>query len=125
MANTIRAPRAHLILALCLPLAVLIGYFLAEPFDLGGMAVLALVLGLLALPLLMKYYHPLLIAGWNSCFAFGFLPGNLSLWMLLAVVALCVAVFNRAVNPDKEFLVVPSLTKALVCFSAVVAATAV
>jgi hypothetical protein len=31
MANTIRVPRARLILGICMPLAVLLGYFLAEP----------------------------------------------------------------------------------------------
>lgn len=39
MANTINMPRSHVILGLSLPLAVLIGYSLAEPMDLSSIAV--------------------------------------------------------------------------------------
>src|SRR2546425_636943 len=42
MANTINIPRTHLIMGLCLPLAVLLGYFLAEPMESGGIGLKAL-----------------------------------------------------------------------------------
>src|SRR5512133_3533580 len=109
MANTIRVPRAHLIMALCLPLAVLLGYFLAEPMEFGNLAIVMLVLGLLALPLLLKWHHLTLVLSWNACISFYFLPGHPPLWLLMAMASLGIAVFNRAVNPEKRFLQVPSL----------------
>src|SRR5438876_11024139 len=39
MASTFVVSRSQLIYALCLPLAVLIGYFLAEPLESGSMAI--------------------------------------------------------------------------------------
>ncbi len=111
-------------MALCLPLAVLIGYFLAEPVEQGGVAVVALVLAALAAPLLLKYHHPLLVVGWNASVAFLFLPGHPDLWMGLAFIGLCVGIFNRAINPDKRFLGAPAITKALAFFAAVVCVTA-
>src|SRR6266853_1794925 len=55
MANTtINIPRPHLIMGLCLPLAVLIGYFLAEPMDSGSIAIVVLVLAVLSVPELTK-----------------------------------------------------------------------
>ena len=53
MANAINIPKSHLILGLSLPLAVLLGYFVAEPMELGSLAVVVLVLVVLAIPLLL------------------------------------------------------------------------
>src|SRR5882762_8457848 len=100
MANTtINIPRAHLIMALCLPLAVLIGYFLAEPMESGSLAVVVFVMFVLAVPLLMKWHHPMLVLGWNTTMAFAFMPGQPYAWMLLAGTGLLFAVLNRSVNP--------------------------
>jgi hypothetical protein len=37
MANTINIPKTHLIMGLSLPLAVLLGYFVAEPMELDSL----------------------------------------------------------------------------------------
>ena len=47
MANTINIPKTHLILGLCLPLAVLLGYFVAQPLDSVSIGVVFMVLALL------------------------------------------------------------------------------
>src|SRR5207245_1233319 len=52
MANTINIPRSHLVMGFCLPLAVLVGYVLAEPMDSGSLGVIVFVLVILATPLL-------------------------------------------------------------------------
>src|SRR5437879_3181780 len=39
MASSINVPRTHLIMGLCLPLAVLLGYFVAQPLDSVSIAV--------------------------------------------------------------------------------------
>ncbi len=44
MANAINIPKTHLIMGLSLPLAVLLGYFIAEPMELGSLAVVVFVL---------------------------------------------------------------------------------
>lgn len=124
MANTVRVPRAHLILALCLPLAVLTGYFLAEPTEPGGVAIVTLVLSVLAAPLAIKYHHPLLLLGWNAAIGFLFLPGAPGLWMMLAFLSLGVAIVNRATDPDKRFLQAPATARSLLCFATIVVATA-
>ncbi len=76
MANTINIPKTHLIMGLSLPLAVLLGYFVAEPMELGSMAVVVFVLVMLAIPLMMKWYYPLLVSGWNAAICPAFLPGR-------------------------------------------------
>src|SRR3954452_17080304 len=124
MANTINIPRSHLILALCLPLAVILGYFLAEPLDSGSMAVILLILCVLAVPLMMAWHHPLLVLSWNAIVAPAFLPGQPLAWMIMAASSLLFAMLNRAVKPNSQFIVVPSLVKPLLFLGGVVVITA-
>src|SRR5712671_6857311 len=113
MARAIHIPRSHLIMALCLPLAVVLGYFLAEPLDSGSMGVVVFVLTILAVPIMMKWYHPLLVLSWNIGITPIFLPGQPQLWMCLSLAGLLFAVLNRAVSPDMKFSYVPSITHSL------------
>lgn len=124
MANAINVPRSHLIIGLSLPLAVLVGYFLAEPLELGSMAVVLAVLGVLCIPLLMRWYHPLLIFCWNSAINPIIFPGRAGLWMVMAAVGLFFAVLSRAVNPKAQFIHIPSVTNSLLALAAVVVITA-
>jgi hypothetical protein len=125
MANTtIKIPRAHLIMALCLPLAVLVGYFLAEPLESGSMAVIVLVMFVLAVPLMMKWHHPVLVLSWNACITPVFLPGQAQIWVPVAAASLLFALLNRAVTPEARFIYVPSLANPLLFLAAVVLITA-
>src|SRR6267378_2266445 len=124
MANTINIPKTHLILALCLPLAVLLGYFLAEPMESGSMAVIVLVMFVLAVPLMMKWHHPILVLSWNAYITPVFLPGQAQIWIPVAAASLLFALLNRAVNPEARFIYVPSLANSLLFLAAVVLITA-
>jgi hypothetical protein len=124
MANTINIPKTHLIMGLSLPLAVLIGYFLAEPMELGSIAVVFAVLGVLCVPLLMVWYHPLLVLSWNLAINLLMLPGRPALWSVMALIGLFFAVLNRAVDPKARFITVPSLTYSLLLLVAVTVGTA-
>src|SRR5216684_320263 len=104
MANTIRIPRAHLIMGLCLPLAVLLGYLLAEPLDSGSIAVVVMVLAVFSVPALMKWNHPLLVLGWNLALNVMVLPGRPPVWVAMALVCLLFAVLNRSVDPSRRFI---------------------
>src|SRR5438477_11049545 len=111
MANTtINIPRPHLIMGLCLPLAVLIGYFLAEPMDSGSIAVVVLVLAVLSVPVLMKWYHPLLLLSWNAFVVPAVIPGRPHLWMLMSLIGLFFAALNRSVSASRPFVNIASLT---------------
>src|SRR5439155_10997903 len=122
--QTIKIPRAHLIMGLCLPLAVLIGYFVAEPLDSSSLGVLMLVLAVLSMPILMKWYHPLLVFSFNAVFVFGFLPGGLPMWVFVAVIGFLFAALNRCMDSNHRLMIGGALPRALLCLGAVVAATA-
>lgn len=113
MANSETLGRPALILVLCLPLAVLIGYLLADPLDAGNALMIALMVGILSIPLLIHGYHPLLIFAWNAVITPSFLPGQLFLWVPVAFVGLGFAMFNRFINPDARFISNPPITRSL------------
>jgi len=124
MANTSVVSRNRLIFGLCLPLAILLGYLLAEPLASSSLAIVTMVVSVLSVPLILRWYHPLLIFSWNATIYLGLLPGRPYLWMLLAFVSFLLAVPGRAANPDRKFLHVPAMTWSLGCFMAVVVTTA-
>src|SRR4051812_21180552 len=124
MANTINIPRAHLIMALCLPLAVVLGYFLAEPMDSGSQTIVVFLLVILAVPLMMKWHHAALILSWNAWILPQFLPGQPYLWMFVAPASVVFAVLNRSVKLQYRPVSVPSVTWPLLFFAAVVTVTA-
>ena len=124
MANTLRIPRAHLIMALILPLAVILGYFIVDPMEPSSLTVLGLVLAALALPLMMQWYHPLLIILWNAAMSPAFLPGQPPLWMPVAMVGLLISLLNRSVNQNARFNTVPAINQSLICLTLVVLVTA-
>jgi hypothetical protein len=124
MANTFVVSRAQMIYAFCLPLAVLLGYLLADPMDRGNLAVVVLIGSVLAVPVLMRWYHPLLIFTWNAAITPWVLPGQPSLWMLIAMVGLGFGVINRLTTPEAKFVWVPSLNWSLLALTLVILITA-
>src|ERR1043166_5117836 len=124
MANTVKLPRNYLVMGLCLPLAVLLGYILAEPLETSSMAVVVLVLTVLCVPLLMKWHHPLMVLCWNAVVSPAFFPGHLDLWVMATLTGFFFAVLNRSVDPNFRFIHAPTITKPLIAIFVVVIGTA-
>jgi hypothetical protein len=114
----------QLIYGLCLPLAALIGFFLADPLQSGSLGVLAIVAGVLGWPIFVRWYHPLLVGSIHSAFILGFLPGNLPLWTALAAGGCMVAMFHRSLNPEVRLWPPGGVPWALLTLGAVVVLTA-
>lgn len=124
MASTFAVTRNHLIFGLCLPLAVLLGYMLADIDDPASRLVVVAALAVLAVPMLMRWHHPLLILSWNMAVQPAFVPGSPHLWMVMALLSLFIAVLNRSINSEYQFAHVPALTRPLLAFTIVVLITA-
>lgn len=65
MTNPISIIRSLLIYGLCLPLAIYLGYLLANPMDRVSFGVVIVVLFLPLIPLLLRWHHFLLVMSWN------------------------------------------------------------
>ncbi len=124
MADTFAVSRNRSIFGLCLPVAILLGYLLAEPLESSSMTIVVMVLAVLLAPLVLRWHHPFLVFSWGATINLGFLPGRPQLWMVLSLVSFLLAVLTRAVHPERKFLFVPKVVWPLGCLVAVVFATA-
>ena len=124
MAAEFKFSRSQLIYGLCLPLAVILGYVLAHPFESRSLGVLVMVCCVLVVPLYMRWYHPVTIFFWNSTFFLGFLPGMLPIWVPCACSAFIMVVLNRCVDPFRRLMLEASVAWSLVVLGVVILATA-
>ena len=88
------------------------------------MAVVVLVLSILSIPLLMRWHHPLLVFSCNAVIVPYFLPGQPSLWMVMAVGSLFFSVLNRSVGQELRFFQARNVSYSLIFLGLVVLGTA-
>jgi hypothetical protein len=122
--NTPAVVRSLIIYALCIPLAVWIGYLLAEPADKATFGYGGIVALLFLTPILLRWHHFFLIAGWNFAMVIFFLPGSPPVWLLLTALSLGISILHRTVNSRAHFISAPEITWPLLFFFAVVLMTA-
>jgi hypothetical protein len=123
MASTFAITRNHLIFGVCLPVALLLGYLLADAQDPMSVFFVGLAGVVLSIPLLIKWYYPVLIMCWNMNAAPA-IPGQPALWAVMAFIALIVVVVNRAMIQGGRLAPVPALTRPFLAFLTVVVVTA-
>lgn len=124
MTSGLPALRALVIYGLCVPLALMVGYFLGQPLDwntIGFFGIVALVLGA---PLILKWHYALLVAGINLSAVAFFLPGRPEFWMVLAGLSLSVSVMQLTLSRRSSFLHAPTVTIPLLVLLGVVLLTA-
>lgn len=112
-----------MIYALVLPLAVLLGFMMADPNSRQTWAILMLVLLVISAPLLHEWHFPLLLLTWNmNAVAFIF-PGRPKFWLLFAGMSFLIAIFRRSLGFSR-FPAVGSVTVPALFLGAVVLLTA-
>ncbi len=124
MSNQFNVVRGLVIYGTCLVLAIFLGILLATPENRETLMVVGLVFGVLALPLVMRWHHPLLVLSWNLSAVAFFLPGDLQLWMLMTGVSLGISIFQRALNRGIKFMSAGSVILPLIVLAVVVLGTA-
>src|SRR3990170_1727207 len=116
--------RTLIIYAVCVPLAVFVGYQLTDPLTYSTFAMVGLFLLILVFPILMKWHHLLLVASWNVIAVMFFIPGSPHLWLVMVAISLTVSILHRTLDRRVRFINVPQLTWPLVCLAVVVLVTA-
>jgi hypothetical protein len=124
MTNPLNIIRSLLIYGLCLPLAVYVGYVLAQPFDRGSLIFLIVATALPLVPFLLRWHHILLILSWNLSLVLFFLPGAPYLWMIMSGLSLGLTTLQYVLKRNVQFVYVPSVAWALIFLAGVVLITA-
>lgn len=118
------ALKSLVIYTVCLPLALLLGYLVANPLDLESVAIVGVLAAVLSAPILLKYHHPLMVLSLNlGAYAF-FLPGRPNLWIVLAVISFGLSITHKILDKKTQFIPVPQLSRPLIALAVVVVVTA-
>src|SRR5437868_809527 len=94
-------PRGLLIFALCLPLAILIGFMLADPMMGSNMMIISGILFALLIPAILTVHHRLLIWISSAAISAFFLPGQPLMWMVVAGMSFGISVLSRPLTKVK------------------------
>lgn len=124
MTSGLPALRALVIYGLCLPLALMVGYLLANPVDWSTIAFFGVAVLVLCAPLLMKWHYPLAIASLNMSVVAFFIPGAPPLWMALTGLSLVISILQLTLSRQSSFVSVPSITAPLLVLLGVALLTA-
>lgn len=125
MSNVDSILRSLIIYAICIPLAVFLGYQLPSVFqDRGSFVTVTVVLALLCAPLLIRFHHPLMLLSWNMAAVLFFLPGRPQVWFATIAISFAISFTQRILNKEVRFISVPALTRPLIAIALVVVATA-
>src|SRR6478609_7483314 len=124
MNNTIAIIRSLIIYGLCLPMAVYLGYLLANPADRMSLAIIAVACLLPLIPALMRWHHLLLITSWNMSMVLFFIQGSPYLWMAMTAMSLTLTVLQHILKRNVEFYGPRSLVIPLLFLALVIAGTA-
>jgi hypothetical protein len=104
--------------------AVVLGYLLVNPLVRSNQIAVGMILGVIMSPILLKWYHPLLICTWNAAIIFFFLPGRPNIVFLMSIAGFGVAALSRCLTDKARFHHDRWLTLAVLAFVGVVIFTA-
>src|ERR1041385_6463827 len=95
-------PRGLLIFSLCIPLAILLGYMLADPLMGSNMMVIAGAMFALLIPFALTMHHRALIWVAGAIINAFFLPGQPQLWMVIAGMSFVISFLARPLTKMKS-----------------------
>lgn len=118
--------RTLVIYAIILPLAVMLGWMAVDlaDWDRTSFTVFAVIIFVLLLPALLKWYYPVLVFSWGAFLTLFFLPGKPGLWMVMSLIAVSIALLNRIMLKRQAFVPAPAITFSLLLLGAVIFFTA-
>ncbi len=124
MTNPISIIRSLIIYGLCIPLAIYLGYLLANPMDRVSFGFVIVALFLPLIPLLLRWHHVLLIVSWNMSVVLFFIPGSPYLWILMTALSLGLTALQHILKRNVQFASVPSVAWPLLFLAVVILGTA-
>jgi len=123
MTNPTSTIRLLITYAICIPLAILVGYLLTDPLDYGTLGFLGIVIALIISPIFIKWHYPILVFGLGCPMYCFFLVGRPPLWQVVVILGLVIAIVERILS-DRRFLSVPVVTWPLLFIAAMAFMTA-
>lgn len=124
MNNATAILRSVITYAVCVVLAVFVGYQLKDPLTVSTFSMVGFLMLLLVSPLLLRWHHLLLLLSWNVVAVLFFLPGKPLIWLAMVALSLSISILQRALNREARFVNVPQVTRPLAFLLVVTLVTA-
>lgn len=115
--------RTLVIYAVVLPLALFLGYLLATPLTYSSMVMVGIALGMLSVPLLLKWHFALLVLSLNVAAVVPFVSGHPEWFLFTPFLSLLIVWARRCLILNMRFIYAPSIVLPLLAFMAVVFVT--
>jgi hypothetical protein len=122
MTGTLALPQRLIVFGILLPLAALVGYLIAEG-DFESLAVVGVLAGILAIPLVLRWHHLMLVVSWNLSMTLFFLPGAPPPWILAALMSGSLILLAKIMDRKTALLNAPAATWSLLAIAFVVVCT--
>jgi hypothetical protein len=124
MNNSSALFRSLIIYAVCVVLAIWLGYLLAGPLTYSSLFIYGGLAFILVSPILLRWHFPLLVLSWNMAVTLFFLPGNPMLGWCMIILSLGISVIQRMVSREHQFIWVPQIVLPLLAMLVAIALTA-
>jgi len=124
VSNIQSAFRSLVVYAICIPLAVFLGYLLTDPLQRETFVTMSAVLAILCSPLLIRFHYPMMLLLWNATAVLFFLPGRPAIGAAAIAFSLLISITRRSLDREFRFVNVPSLTRPLIVLTIVILVTA-
>jgi len=121
--NPAAAMRMLITYAICIPIAIFVGYLLTNPLDYGSLGFLGFVMLVLITPILIKYHYEILLFSLASPVVLFFIIMRPPLGQAMVALSLLIAIIERALNSERRFMSVPSMTWPMIFLLGVVLLT--
>src|SRR3974390_3184055 len=82
----------------CVLVALFLGYALANPLTYQSIGIVVVMLGLMVLPIMLRWHHELAIACWNLSLLVPILPGKANLGFVIAGISLGFSIVARTLQ---------------------------
>jgi hypothetical protein len=116
--------RTLIVYAICVTVAVIMGFLLTNPMTFSTMGLIGILALIMIFPLLMRWHYPLLVLSWNMNLCIFFIKGGPNLWLVMFALSLGISLLERALSSQMHFIRVPRITLPLMCLLGVVLITA-
>jgi len=112
MNNNAALLRNLIIYAICVPVAIIVGYWAISAASMPGRTNLILmgcVALALTIPIFLRWHHPMMVLCWNLPIIIFFLQGSPGIGLPLIGISLGISLLQRATNRNMHFLRAPQL----------------
>jgi hypothetical protein len=124
MTNASSVIKSLIIYAVCIPLAVFLGYLLTNPLDWGTLITFVLIASILAAPFILRFHYPLMLFFFNLGAIVFFLPGHPQTWLVGIALSFSISMTHRILNKNVQPVRVPEVSRPLIAMFVVVLLTA-